>query len=98
MRNHCCVELYIEPRSSLSHIELYFTPKTTILLSRLNQNQELERSINGIGDYKSVSEDAIKDASKKAHVTTNEQLHETDFDDTLSGTTAISILLKVKHS
>lgn len=47
------------------------------------------------GDYGGLSEDTIKDANNRAHVSTNEQLHSTAFDDTLSGTTAIGILLKV---
>lgn len=42
-----------------------------------------------------LSEDQIKDAYTVAHVSANKQLHRTQFDDTLSGTTAISVLLKV---
>lgn len=57
--------------------------------------QELEKSLKAVGDYKSIDEETIKNASMRAHVSTNEHLHATDFDDTLSGTTAISILLKV---
>lgn len=55
-----------------------------------------EESLNATGDYGTLSEDQIKDASKGAHVLTNTQLHRTEFDDTLSGTTAISVLLKVR--
>lgn len=57
--------------------------------------QEFEKTLKRLGDYRTLSEDAIKDASKSAHVSTNQQLHATTFDDTLSGTTAISVLLKV---
>lgn len=92
---HSCVDLSIEPR--YFSLTSKFT-RTAILLFYLTKKQELEKSITGIGDYKIVSEAAIKDASKKAHVTTNERLHETDFDDTLSGTTAISVLLRVRCS
>ncbi|CAN0213393.1 unnamed protein product [Ectocarpus sp. 6 AP-2014] len=56
--------------------------------------KEFESSLKLQGNYSSLDEDTIKEASKRAHVSTNEQLHATDFDDTLSGTTAISILLK----
>lgn len=55
-----------------------------------------EESLHATGDYGALSEDQIKDASKGAHVLTNTQLHRTEFDDTLSGTTAISVLLKVR--
>lgn len=58
--------------------------------------QEFEKCLKANGSYGSLSEDTIKDASKRAHVSTNEQLHATSFDDTLSGTTAISLLLKVQ--
>lgn len=59
--------------------------------------QEFEKILKAKGDYNKMSEDDIKEASKKAHVSTNEQLHATAFDDTLSGTTAISVLLKVRY-
>ena len=57
--------------------------------------QEFEKCLKEDGNYASLSEDTIQDASKRAHVSTNERLHATSFDDTLSGTTAISLLLKV---
>lgn len=60
--------------------------------------QEFESSLELHGNYSSLDEDAIKEASKRAHMSTNEQLHATDFDDTLSGTTAISVLLKVSRT
>eukprot|EP00903_Cladosiphon_okamuranus_P018322 g16856.t2 len=56
--------------------------------------KEFEKCLKEKGSFASMSEDSIKDASKRAHVSTNEQLHATSFDDTLSGTTAISLLLK----
>lgn len=59
--------------------------------------QEFEKYLKEHGSYGSLSEATIKDASKRAHVSTNEQLHATAFDDTLSGTTAISVLLKVRY-
>lgn len=57
--------------------------------------QEFEKCLKENGSYGGLSEETIKDASKRAHVSTNEQLHATAFDDTLSGTTAITLLLKV---
>lgn len=61
----------------------------------MTARQEMEKSLKAIGDYVALSEEAIQDANKTAHVSTNEHLHATAFDDTLSGTTAISVLLKV---
>lgn len=58
--------------------------------------QEFERTLKSSGEYTDLSEDAIKEASNRAHVSTNEQLHNAAFDDSLSGTTAISVLLKVR--
>ncbi len=57
--------------------------------------QEFEKCLKENGSYGGLSEETIKDASTRAHVSTNEQLHATAFDDTLSGTTAITLLLKV---
>lgn len=59
------------------------------------RTKEFEKLLKGAGGYPGLSEEAVKAASKKAHVSTNKQLHATAFDDTLSGTTAISVLLKV---
>ncbi|CAM9881757.1 unnamed protein product [Pylaiella littoralis] len=56
--------------------------------------KELKKSLRARGAYESLSEDEIKDANSRAHVSTNGQLHATAFDDTLSGTTAITVLLK----
>lgn len=74
----------------------------SLLLFSLSQHKNMlcplqayEGALQHRGDYSQLSEEAVKESSLSAHVTTNEQLHATEFDDTLSGTTAISVLLKV---
>lgn len=57
--------------------------------------QEFESALRERGDYRSLAEEDVQESCVAAHVSTNEKLHSSVFDDTLSGTTAISILFKV---
>jgi serine/threonine protein phosphatase PrpC len=47
--------------------------------------------------WAALGEVEVAAAAAAAHVRVNEDMHAANFDDTLSGTTAISVLLKVRH-
>lgn len=48
----------------------------------------------GVEGWRKLSEDSTARVTSEAHVKVNEALHDSPIDDTLSGTTAISVLLK----